>query len=57
MNDAEMNVYVAVMTDAGPITPTMPEVPAQLDYLPIAIGAIVMGVVFIAAIVIRRRAP
>jgi hypothetical protein len=55
MNETEMNVFVAVMTDAGPVTPTTPDVPGSMDYLPFAIGAIALGLFVVAAVVMWRK--
>ena len=56
MNETEMSVFVTVMTDPGPVTPTTPTAPAPLNLLPIAIGAIALGVVIVATVVFKRRA-
>ncbi|MFW9982481.1 MAG: DUF362 domain-containing protein, partial [Candidatus Thorarchaeota archaeon] len=41
MNEAEMNVFVVAMTEAGPVTPTIPVVPGSMGYLPIVGGVVV----------------
>jgi len=55
MDESEMNVFVAIMTDAGPITPTIPAPPAPMNLLPIAMGAVVIGLVIVAAVIYKRR--
>ncbi len=56
MSESEMNVFVTVMSDSGPITPTTPGDLDSLDYLPIVIGAVVLGLVLATIIfMIRRR--
>jgi len=53
MDEAEMNVFIAVMTDAGPITPTTPVDPGTMDYYPIVV--ITIGIVFVIATVLAIR--
>ncbi len=59
MDESEMNVFVEVMSDAGPVTPTTPTtpgVPAPMDYLPLAIGVLVLGFIAVVIVVMKRRA-
>jgi hypothetical protein len=59
MNETEMNVYVVVMTDAGPVTPTTPTtpiVPGPIDYVPLAIGVVALILVVAVVAVFKRRA-
>jgi len=55
MSESEMNVFVLVMTDAGPITPTVPSGIGLMDFLPVVIGAVALVLVIGIAIVIKRR--
>ena len=56
MNETEMNVFVEVMSNTGPVTPTTPTAPAPLNLFPVAIGAIALGVVIVATVAYKRRA-
>jgi hypothetical protein len=56
MDETEMNVFVSIMSDAGPVTPTTPVVPGAMDYLPIAIGVVALSLVVVAIAVVKRRA-
>ncbi|TFH01658.1 MAG: DUF362 domain-containing protein [Candidatus Thorarchaeota archaeon] len=55
MFESEMNVFVLVMTDAGPITPTIPEGLGFMVYLPVVIGAVVLVLMGVAVVMKRRR--
>ncbi|MHA2322396.1 MAG: DUF362 domain-containing protein [Candidatus Thorarchaeota archaeon] len=56
MDEAEMNVFVIAMTDAGPVTPTTPEGPGPMNYLPVVIGTVALVLLVVAAAIIKRRA-
>jgi hypothetical protein len=56
MTETEMNVFVNIMSDAGPVTPTTPDTPGMMDYLPLAIGAIILGFLVVVVAVFKRRA-
>jgi hypothetical protein len=56
MDEAEMNVFVVAMSDAGPVTPTIPETSGSMDYLPVAIGVIALGLVIVAVVLVKKRA-
>ena len=55
MDETEMNVFVAVMTDAGPITPTTSTTPDSMDYLPIAFGVLALVLVVGVIVLIRKN--
>ncbi|NHI89420.1 MAG: DUF362 domain-containing protein [Candidatus Thorarchaeota archaeon] len=55
MNETEMNVFVSAMAAPGPVTPTTPTTSGTMDYLPIAIGAIAIGLFVVVLIVLRKR--
>jgi hypothetical protein len=55
MNESEMNVFVTVMSDAGPVTPNTPGPQDPMLYLPVVIGAVVLGVFVLAVVVVKRR--
>jgi hypothetical protein len=57
MDETEMNVFVEVMSDAGPVTPTTPTSsggPVPLDVFPLAFGAAVL-IIAVGIIVIEKR--
>jgi hypothetical protein len=55
MNETEMNVFVVVMTDAGPVTPTIPEIPGSMDYLPVVIVGVALVLVAAIVVIMKRR--
>ncbi|MFX1607278.1 MAG: DUF362 domain-containing protein [Promethearchaeota archaeon] len=55
MDETEMNVFVQVISDAGPVTPTTPIVPGPLDYVPLVVGAFALLLVVGAIVVLKRR--
>jgi len=55
MDESEMNVFVVAMTDAGPITPTTPNIPDQMNYVPILIGGAGLVLITILAVFVKRR--
>jgi hypothetical protein len=56
MDETEMNVFVEVMSNTGPVTPTTPLIPGPMDFVPLAIGAVALILVVVAAVVVKRRA-
>jgi hypothetical protein len=54
MDEDEMNVFVVAISDAGPVTPTTPGGPVLIDYLPLAIGVVVL-VLFVGAVVVVKQ--
>ena len=57
MDEEEMNVFVVLMTNVGPITPTTPIDSTPIDYLPIGIGMAILSVAVVAVAIIKRRSP
>jgi hypothetical protein len=55
MDESEMNVFVTVMADAGPVSPTTPEDLIPIGYLPIAIGLGVIALVIVVVVIVKRR--
>jgi hypothetical protein len=56
MNETEMNVFVEVMSDAGPVTPTTSDIPGPImDYVPLVIVAVALVLVVVAVVVFKRR--
>ena len=56
MDETEMNVFLEIMSNTGPVTPTTPTGDATLmDYLPLTIGAIALVLFVIGVIVAKRR--
>ena len=55
MDEDEMNVFVVQMTDAGPITPTIPGDIVPVDFLPLGIGIAVMSLAIVAVVILKRR--
>ncbi|MFW9975603.1 MAG: DUF362 domain-containing protein [Candidatus Thorarchaeota archaeon] len=57
MDESDMNVFVDTMTDAGPITPTTPNIPDPINYVPILIGGAGLVLIAILAVFAKRRVP
>jgi len=55
MDEAEMNVFVSAMVATGPVTPTTPTTSGSPNYLPIAIGAVVIGFVVVVVVAWKKR--
>ena len=55
MDETEINVFVSAMTGTAPITPPTPTTSETMDYLPIAIGAVALGLFTVVLIVLRKR--
>ncbi|MFW9908398.1 MAG: DUF362 domain-containing protein [Candidatus Thorarchaeota archaeon] len=55
MNESEMNVFAVAMTDAGPITPTIPNIPDSMNYVTIMIGGAGLVLIAILALAMKRR--
>ena len=55
MDPTEMNVFVAVMTATGPITPTIPDPPSPISFLPYAVIPVAAIFVVVVFALIRKR--
>ncbi len=55
MSETEMNVFVEIMSNTGPVTPTTPDGSGSLDYLPIVIGAAAVVLVAVIVIAFKRQ--
>ncbi|MFW9806623.1 MAG: DUF362 domain-containing protein [Candidatus Thorarchaeota archaeon] len=55
MDETEMNVFVSAMVTTAPITPTTPGTSGTMDYLPVVIGAVALGLFVVVLIVLRKR--
>lgn len=55
MNETEMNVFVEIMSNTGPVTPTTPDGSGSLDYLPIVIGGAALVLVAVIVIAFKRQ--
>jgi len=55
MNQEEMNVFVVAMSATGPVSPTTPIDATPPDYVPLTVGALVLGFIIVAVVAARRR--